>query len=371
MSSVTVPHSISTLSTNGDIDCGRGQLGYTANGSLVGAVNSLWTLTTPHKPHFCTLDCAANSAVQLPIIGTSLSQANLGYRVTILNKSANTIDVQDSAAGSIFVLQPGVSSTFIAVTIPNGWDYTSPSAGSGATLQSAYDAGNTIVETPAREVSIKDDAGHNTNILRVLTDADVPLLNIGNTSLGVDTPYVKQGPGVLSNPRPNTTYNVTSVIPYDSSADDQGRIVSYTSTSNREVFGTAGVGLGNLSSCIVKDTFGSSQNGISSSGVTNFNFVGLPNTTYLVKYDIIIRNPSAFSSVQVNFTMDNLLASNTVTAPYLEIQNSPAVTVDPIITVSSFGTSGYTIGIQGPDYNPPGVKAYTANWIVNSIAYSH
>jgi len=371
MSSITVPHSISSISTNGDIDCGRGHLGYTANGSLVGALNNLWTLTSPHKPHFCILDCAANSAVQLPIIGTAFSQANLGYRVTILNKSPNTIDVQNSSAGSVFVLQPGVNSTFIATTAPNGWDYTPPSATSGSTLQSAYDAGNTIVETPAREVSIKDDAGHNANILQVLTDADVPLLDIGNSSIGVDTPYVKQGPGSLVNPRSSTTYNITSTLPYNSSTDDQGRIVTYAGLSNREVFGDAATGLGNASSSVARDTYGSSQLAISSAGASNTNFVGLPNTTYFIKFDIIMRNASAFSSVQVNFTMDNAAVSNIVTAPYIEIQNSASITVDPVITVSSFGTSGYTIGIQGPDYNPPGVKNYDGCWVATSVAFSH
>lgn len=371
MSSLTVSHSISTIATNGDIDSGRGQLGYTAIGSLTGLVNSLWSLTTPHKPHYCVLDCLANCAVQLPQVGTLSSQANVGYRVTIHNQSANSIDVQNSSSGSIFTLLPGVDSTFTATGAPNTWDYTIPSVASGATLQSAYDAGNTIVETPARVVSIKDDPGHNANILQVLTDSNVPLLDIGNIALGSNAPYVKQGPGLLSNPRSGSTYNITSAVPYNSSADDQGKNVSYSDTVKREVFGAPATGLGNPASSIVRDTSGSSQNAISSSGTTNFNFVGLPDTTYAVKYDIIIRNASAFSTVEVKFTMDNLALSNSVTSPYLEIQNSPAVTVDPVVTVSSFGTSGYTIGIQGPDYNPPGVKVYVASWTCVTTAYTH
>lgn len=371
MSSLTVSHSISSISTNGDIDSGRGQLGYTAIGSLTGLINNLWTLTTPHKPHYCVLDCAADCAVQLPIIGSSSTQANIGYRVTIHNKSANNIDVQNSSSVSVYILQPGVSSTFTAEIAPNTWDFTVPSASSGATLQSAYNAGNTIVETPLRNVSIKDDAGHNTSVFEVLTDANVPLLEIGNVTLGNDTPYIKQGHGLLAFPQPNTIYNVTGLVPYTSSADDQGRDVSYVGVSSREVFGLPGIGLGDPNSSIVKDTYGSSQNAVNSAGSIGFNFVGLPDTTYLVKYDLIIRNSSAFSSVQVSFTMDNAALSNVVTSPYLEIQNSAAVTVDPVITVSSFGTSGYTLGIQGPDYNPPGVKLYVASWVCNQIAYTH
>lgn len=373
MSSLSIAHSISSLSTNGDIDSGRGQLGYTTIGSLVGAVNPLWSLTSPYKPHFCVLDCLANSAIQLPTVGTLSTQANVGYRVTVHNKSGtSSIDVQTSTSVSIYVIPPGEVSTFTAINAPNSWDYTTQTASSGATLQTAYDAGNTIIETPNRNVLMRDDPGFNGNILSVQASDTVPLLEIGNSTPGANTPYLKQGYGVLNNPRSNTIYSVIDgSAPYNSTSDDQNRVVLYTETSNREVYGPLGIGLGSPGSSIVKDTSGTSQIPISSSGSSSFNYVGLANTTYLIKYDIIIRDNNAFSSAQVVFTMDNQGVSNTISSPYLEIQNSAAVTVDPIITVVSFGTNGYTISIQGPDYNPPGVKSYIASWLVNQIAYTH
>lgn len=372
MSSLSTAHSISSLATNGDIDSGRGQLGYTAIGSLVGAVNSLWTLTTPYKPHFCVLDCLANSALQLPVVGSLSTQANVGYRVTIHNKSGNTIDVQTSAGSSIYVIPGGDVSTFTAVNVPNSWDFTTQTASSGATLQSAYNAGNSIIELPNRNVLIQDDPGFNGSILSVQASDSVPLLDIGNVTPGVNSPYLKQGYGVLVNPQPNTVYSIIDgSVPYTSTSDDQNKQVYFTETTNREVYGAPGLGLGTPGSSIVKDTSGLSQIPISSAGSSSFNYVGLPNTTYVIKYDIIIRDNNAFSSMQVIFTMDNQGVSNIVSSPYQEIQNSAAVTVDPVVNVVSFGTSGYTLSLQGPDYNPPGIKSYIASWLVNQIAYTH
>ena len=374
MSSLSVPHSISTISTNGDIDSGRGQLGYTAVGSLVGLVNNLWTLTTPHKPHYCVLDCLANSALQLPAIGTSSSQANLGYRVTIHNKSgANTIDVQSSTSVSIYVIPPGEVSTFTAVTAPNTWDFTTQAASSGATLQTAYDAGNTIIETPNREVLIRDDAGFNQTVLTVQAADAVPVLEIGNAVPGLNTPYIKEGYGQLTNPQADTLYRMSSgPFVYNSTSDDQGRQVSFMQlNSSREIFGSTGKGLGVPQSSIVRDVMGASQISLDSVNSVGFNFVGLPDTTYGVKWEIFIRDANAFSSIQIIFTMDNKALTNTVSSPYQEIQNSAAITVDPVITVTSFGTSGYTVSIQGPDYNPPGIKTYIGTWLITHIAFTH
>jgi hypothetical protein len=372
MSSLNIPHSISLLSTNGDVDSGQGQLGYTAIGSLVGLINDLWTLTTPYKPHYCVLNCIANSALQLPIIG--LGGANVGHRITIHNTSvANNIDVQTSTSASIYIIPFSEVSTFTAVSAPNGWDYTTQSSlVSVATLQSAYDAGNIINESLNREVLISDNAGFNQTILRIQASDTRPLLDIGNSLPGTNSPYIKQGYGTLNNPQSNTIYNISDgPSTYTSSSDDQNRQVSFNQTSKREVYGLSGIGLGDAGSSVVKDTNGASQIPINSVGLSSFNFTGLPNTTYIVKYDIIIRNDDAFSTIQVVFTMDNKALTNTVSSPYQEIQNSASVTVDPIITIVSFGTSGYTISIQGPDYNPPGPKLYTANWIYTHMAYTH
>lgn len=359
MSALTISHSVTSLSTDGDFDTGRGQLGYTAIGTLTGAVNDLWSLCSPYKPHFCVLDCAANCALQLPAVGSSSLEANIGHRISIHNKSGvGNIDIQNSSSVSVYVLAPGVVTTLIATSAPGGWDFTTMVAPSGATLQSAYNAGNTIFELANREVLIQDNAGFNNEIFAVKKDAGTALFRIGNSLLGVDTPYIESVINPISNPQASTIYTSTVGIPYSSVNDDAGRIVEVTD-NKREVLGLPNVALGIAGSSVVRDSTGA-RLAVDSANYTSYNYVGLPNTTYQFKVNILIKNSSAFCSSQLIFGMNNAVVTNTLSSLYQENQISAPITTDPDFTIASFGTSGVTIGIRGPDYAPPGLKNYDA-----------
>jgi len=370
MSFITTSHSTSLISTDGDIDTGRGQLGYTSTGIIAGNVNDLWALTSPYKPHFCVLDCLANCAIQLPPIGTSPSEANLGHRISIHNKSGvGSIDIQDSSSSSIYVLLPSVVTTLIATSAPNGWDYTTMSAPSGATLQTAYNAGNTILETPNRPVTITDDSGNNPSIFDVQNGFNGSLLKVGNATVGVYSPYVETAFDNIAQPRALTVYSASVPRPYASVASDAGKHIEVFD-DKREVMGPPSVALGTALSSIVRETIPVKVIVNSAAPVVAYTFTGTINTIYQFRVDIMINDLISFCSSQLIFGMKNGGASNTLSALYQENQITSPITVDPVYTITTAGTSGVNINIQGPDYAPPGLKLFDAFIIITVMGAS-
>lgn len=369
MSLLTTSHSTSLVSTNGDIDTGRGQLGYTAIGILAGNVNDLWALTSPNKPHFCVIDCLADCAVQLPAIGTSSSQANLGHRISIHNKSGvGNIDIQDSSSGSIYVLAPGVVTTLIATTAPNGWDFTTMTAPSSATLQTAYNAGNTILEIPNRPVTITDDSGNNPSIFDVQSGFNESLLKVGNATPAVYSPYVEMKFQNIGTPRPFTIYSSSVNRSYASVASDTGKHIEIYD-DKREVMGNPSLALGSPLSSIVRETI-PVKTGANNTTPTTYTFTGLPDTTYQFRIDIMMKDPLSFCSSQLIFGMNNGAVSNTLSSLYQENQINSPITVDPIYTITTSGSAGVNINFQAPDYPPLGFKNYEVALIITIMGVS-
>lgn len=373
MSSINIPKSTSAIITEGDINCGRGQLGYTAIGTLSGVVNNLWTLSAPNRAHFYVLSSVLDSSCQLPEVGSLSTQANVGHRLTIFNVSPTAnITVQTFSSVNIFIVGPGSSATFIAIAAPNTWEYTAPMT-SITDLQTAYNNGNTIVESFGNSVLIQDNAGFNSRIFEVLDANSDTLLNIGNATVGLDTPYVHVGNTVISSHQPSTIYLSTiDAASYASAPNDSNSQVELL-VKKKELYGQVPTPIGTPVSSTMKETTQYAAS-ISSTGSTSIFYIGEYNTLYSVTLEVLINNSDVYYTSILKFTMQNEDAfspSNNISSLYQESEfDNLVITVDTLYTVLPNGNNGFELQVTGPDYLPPGPKSYNMRILCTVVAFT-
>lgn len=152
----TISKSSASYLLNGDINTGRGQLGYTVTDTTF-TTSALWSLTGLVYGNKYLLDTAAAGVqtVSLPTIGTANTEAEVGYEVTIKNiGSVDNIIVNDDAASLVATLNPGAVVHLVASVAPSTWQilYDSTNA-TGDNLQEVYD--RSIAQSDVPQINIQ------------------------------------------------------------------------------------------------------------------------------------------------------------------------------------------------------------------------
>jgi hypothetical protein len=113
-----------SFNIEGDISCGRGQLGLTNYITLSQPITQLWIDAGTNRPHrYYLTPSAVNNTIKMPAIGTPLTTCNVGHSVLIKNSdNTNTLNINDSSNILITTLQPGISVILSAKTAPDTWE---------------------------------------------------------------------------------------------------------------------------------------------------------------------------------------------------------------------------------------------------------
>ena len=165
---------------NGDINSGRGQLGYTVTDTTF-TTAALWSLTGTVYGNRYLLDTAAggNQTVTLPTIGTGNTEAQVGYEVTIKNTGAvDNIVVENDVAATVATLNPDSVVRLVAAVAPSTWEILADNtSATGDNLQDVYDRSIAQADTPqiniqsGQPVVFGNIAGDATNDLFKVTNA--------------------------------------------------------------------------------------------------------------------------------------------------------------------------------------------------------
>lgn len=165
---------------NGDINSGRGQLGYTVTDTSF-TTAALWSLTGTVYGNKYLLDTAAagNQTVTLPTIGTGAAQAQVGYEVTIKNTgSVDNIIVENDVAANVATLNPDSVVRLVAAVAPSTWEILADSTNtSGDNMQDVYD--RSIAQADVPQINIQ--SGQPVVFGNIAGDASNTLFKVTNS----------------------------------------------------------------------------------------------------------------------------------------------------------------------------------------------
>lgn len=182
---------------DGDINVGRGQLGYGWSGTTSSSL--LWSLQQGAN-HYAITPSVLGTIITLPQVGTGSTQAQPGHWLTIANTSTTlNLTVNNSSGTTIGILTPGNSLKIIADSIAaSSWvvQYNTSGYGVSTTLQGAYNASGTtnpqITLTNAfGSLKLADAATPLTSLFEIHNNAGLyHYLRVGNSTSGSQTPYI-------------------------------------------------------------------------------------------------------------------------------------------------------------------------------------
>ena len=123
----------------GDLNVGRGQLGYNVTVDVL-ADSNLWDIYKGANSYILKPD--ANRVVTLPMIGLSNNEAQPGHKILIYNDSNFVLSINNSSNVLINNINSEKAAIYLAESGPDEWKLFYDSSLLTTTLQQAYEANN-------------------------------------------------------------------------------------------------------------------------------------------------------------------------------------------------------------------------------------
>lgn len=351
---------MTTLSNNrtiidGDIDVGRGQLGFGWRGTASSV--ALWSLQRGAN-HYLIDPTANNTTITLPLVGTSSTQAQPGHWLTIANISGSGFNlvVNNSGGTTIATLTPNNSLKIIAdSSAATSWvvQYDTTIYTTAATLQSAYNASGAttqiVLSNTFGGLKINDASTALGRLFEIHNNAATyDYFSIGNVTPGSQTPYVSMlgaTPGATNSVGIGTIATTSAANGSVALCDSASAYSGYANpntlyavfTGGEQHYGGA-VKAGTTKTSPNEIDFYYSRNAVTTSGFT-VALVGSTSTvvtssagsTYALDLKIYGRDATSPSTVSARHVISALVATSTTNVPTVISQS-----------VSTQETAGFT-----------------------------